>query len=100
TSGPSLTKSRHAPSCGLKERGSCRAKSAATQGALRQAVRWGWLAANVARDARSPTIRRDEVNLPTPDQVLAAITAADEYDADSGVFVRLAAATGARRGEL
>jgi integrase len=77
-----------------------RSAHALIRGALRQAVRWGWLATNVARDARPPTVRRDDVRLPTPAQVLCAIEAAEAYDPEFGMFVRLAAATGARRGEL
>ena len=38
--------------------------------------------------------------MPTTDQVVAAIAAAYRRDATFGTFVRLAAATGARRGEL
>ena len=71
-----------------------RSAHALIRGALRQAVRWGWLATNVARDARPPTVRRGEVTLPTPAQVLRAIEAADAYDPEFGVFVRLAAANG------
>jgi integrase len=77
-----------------------RSAHALIRGALRQAVRWGWLSTNVARDARPPTVRRGEVRLPTPAEVVVAIEAADAYDPEFGAFVRLAAATGARRGEL
>ena len=38
--------------------------------------------------------------LPTPEGIGAAVAAADRRDPAFGVFVRLAAATGARRGEL
>ena len=54
----------------------------------------GWLATNVARDARPPTVHRGEVRLPTPAEILAAIETADAYGPEFGVIVRLAAATG------
>ena len=73
---------------------------AVIRGALRRAVRWGWITSNPARDAAPPTVRHAETVLPTTEQVLAAIDAAYERDETFGMFVRLAAATGARRGEL
>ena len=73
---------------------------AVIRGALRRAVRWGWLTSNPARDAAPPTGRHAETVMPTTDQVVAAIDAAYRRDPKFGTFVRLAAATGARRGEL
>ena len=73
---------------------------AVIRGALRRAVRWGWLTTNAARDAAPPTVRHAETVMPTTDQVVAAIDAAYQRDKTFGAFVRLAAATGARRGEL
>ena len=70
------------------------------RGAMRRAVRWGWLSSNPARDAAPPKVLKTETALPTREQVLAAIDAAGERDPMLGTFVRLAAATGARRGEL
>jgi hypothetical protein len=51
---------------------------------------WGWVPGNVARDARPPTEAA---------QIVLAIETACERDPDFGVFLRLAAATGSRRGE-
>lgn len=73
---------------------------AVIRGALRRAVRWGWITSNPARDAARPTVHHAETVLPTTEQVLAAIDAAYARDETLGTFVRLAAATGARRGEL
>jgi integrase len=79
---------------------SIRSVHALIRGALRQATVWGWVASNVARDARPPTVRRGEIKLPEAAQIVLAIETACERDPDFGVFLRLAAATGARRGEL
>ena len=70
------------------------------RGALSRAVKWGWTNTNPARDASPPTVRRSEPVLPTPDTVLRAIRIAQEDNPAFGLFLRLAAATGARRGEL
>jgi integrase len=73
---------------------------AVLRGAFARAVKWKWLGSNPARDASPPTVRRKEIVLPTAEQIGAAIVQADRLNPDFGVFVRLAAATGARRGEL
>jgi len=73
---------------------------AVMRGAFARAVKWKWIASNPARDASPPTVRRKDINLPTSAQIAAAVTEADRRDPTFGVFVRLAAATGARRGEL
>jgi integrase len=67
---------------------------------LNQAVKWGWCANNPATQASPPTVRRHELHLPTPEQVIALLKAATKRDPDLGCFLRLAAVTGARRGEL
>lgn len=67
---------------------------------LKQAVKWGWLQHNVAVDATPPRLRQKEAQPPSVRQVQSLIASADRYDASFGVFVRLAAATGMRRGEL
>jgi integrase len=69
------------------------------RGALRRAVRWGW-APRTRRDAAPPRVRKTETAIPSVEQVLLAMGAAGERDTLLGTFVRLAAATGARRGEL
>jgi integrase len=73
---------------------------AVLRGAFRLAVRWGWVARNPVVDANPPTVRRKEVGVPAVGDVAAALAEAERRDPVLGTFVRLAAATGARRGEL
>jgi integrase len=73
---------------------------AVLRGAFRLAVRWGWLPRNPAVDANPPTVRRKDVGVPAVEDVAAALAEAERRDPVLGTFVRLAAATGARRGEL
>jgi integrase len=67
---------------------------------LQQAVRWGWLNSNPAALASPPRVRTPQLDLPDPKGVIRLIEGAREHDADFGCFLRLAATTGARRGEL
>jgi integrase len=69
-------------------------------GALGQAVKWGWVAINVAKTASPPTVRAARVVAPTPAQVQALVRAAEERDPVLSALIMLAALTGARRGEL
>lgn len=73
---------------------------AVIRGSLRLAVRWGWLTRNPAIDASPPTVRRSAMTVPTVDQVALALAEAERIDPGFGTFVRVAAATGARRGEV
>lgn len=69
--------------------------------ALGQAVKWGWLTANVADRASPPAPTRAKIVYPSEaqvDRVLAVIEAAE--DREFLTFLLLAGATGARRGEL
>ncbi len=68
--------------------------------ALGQAKRWGWLAVNPAVDASPGRVPRSEVSPPDPERVGQLLKLADEEEPELGVFLRLAASTGARRGEL
>ncbi|MGH2627615.1 MAG: tyrosine-type recombinase/integrase, partial [Anaerolineales bacterium] len=79
---------------------SIRQVHAVVSGALRQAVKWRWIAANPARDASLPPARRSRIEPPSPAKVRAVITAAEEYSPEMGMFIRLAALLGARRGEV
>ena len=65
--------------------------------ALTVGVRWGWLAANPAFIAMPPRSTRRAISPPAPTDVARLIDAAEP---DLGVFVLVAATTGARRGEL
>ncbi len=71
--------------------------------ALGQAVRWEWLSSNPA--GRVDTRKRfagssKPIVPPAPDVVARLLAAAADDDPDFGVWLHLAAATGARRGEL
>lgn len=68
--------------------------------ALQQGVRWRWLARNPADDARPPRATRPSLTPPRPEQVRKLIAVATETDYSFGILLRLAAVTGARRGEL
>jgi integrase len=81
-------------------RSSVRSAHALISGALRDATRWGWLASNPARDARPPTVSQVDTSLPDETQVAALLAEAAQRDPELAVFLRLAAAIGARRGEL
>jgi integrase len=71
--------------------------------ALAQAVRWEWIATNPAD--RVDTRKRfagpaRAIVPPAPDVVARLLDGAADMDHDFGVWLHLAAATGARRGEL
>jgi integrase len=68
--------------------------------ALRQAVRWGWIAANPAADASPPRVRKPDLSPPDVEQVGELLRHANEHLPELGRFLHLAATTGARRGEL
>lgn len=69
-------------------------------GALRQAVKWRWLATSPARDATLPRPTRAAITPPSPEQARTLLGFADEHSLEIGMFIRLAAALGARRGEV
>ena len=68
--------------------------------ALEQAVRWEWIPVNPCVNARPPKQKRASITPPSIEQLVALLDAARDHDPDVGAFVHLAAATGARRGEL
>ncbi len=68
--------------------------------AFRQAVRWGWVATNPAVEATPPRVRKSVHQLPSREQLGAIVKAAHEMDPELAALLRLAAATGARRGEM
>lgn len=65
-----------------------------------QAVKWGLFASNPARDASPPGSVRPQHRAPSTDDVRAVIEAARAVDVQMATYLALAAATGARRGEL
>ena len=68
--------------------------------ALTQAVRWGWVQANVAALARPPVVARPVVATPKPATVRKMLKADEKVSPEFGTYLRLAAITGARPGEL
>ena len=69
--------------------------------ALAQAVTWRLLARNIATDATPPPVPRTEVVALAPEQVALLLDAADHTPSPwLGPWTMLAAATGARNGEL
>ncbi len=68
--------------------------------AFEQGVAWGWIGHNPVHHATPPPVRRRPLRLPRPDDVAALIDAAGEVNAALPVLFRIAAVTGARRGEL
>jgi integrase len=68
--------------------------------ALSQAVRWGWITTNPAAAASPPRVRRESLEIPCADDVGRLIAASAKVNRALPVFLRLAATTGARRGEL
>jgi len=69
-------------------------------GALGLAVRWGYLPHNPAAIARPPARRKAPRKLPTPEQARELRAAAAVDDPEFELFLRLAAVTGLRRGEV
>lgn len=67
---------------------------------LNQGVRWGWIASNPALRTSPPRVGRHEILTPEPKEILTLLREAERTDPDLALFVRLAAVTGARRGEL
>ncbi|HYX44901.1 MAG TPA: tyrosine-type recombinase/integrase, partial [Acidimicrobiales bacterium] len=68
--------------------------------ALAQGVKWGWLTVNPAANASPPRARKQQLDLPDPGDVARLIEAAAKVNPSLPAYFRLAAATGARRGEL
>jgi integrase len=80
--------------------GSVRQVHAVIRRAFRQAVRWGWIASNPATNATPPRAARSMISPPDPSQVEQLIRRAGEAEPPFGRFLRVAAASGARRGEV
>jgi len=68
--------------------------------AFAQAVRWGWVQQNVISRTSPPRQVKTEHTPPDPEQVAELIEQAWSSDPAFGLFLHLAAVTGARRGEL
>ncbi len=68
--------------------------------ALAQAVRWEWIWLNPAANASPPRVPPAEIRPPSPDQVARLLDAVRQKDPALFCFLRLAASTGGRRGQL
>lgn len=68
--------------------------------AVAQGVKWGWLSTNPVANASPPRPRKQQLELPDPADVARLIEAATEVNPSLPTYFRLAATTGARRGEL
>ncbi|MGH9272586.1 MAG: tyrosine-type recombinase/integrase [Ilumatobacteraceae bacterium] len=68
--------------------------------ALTQAVRWGWLNANVAAMARLRSTKVQRRTVMSLEEVRAVMDAAASIDPAAGLMMRVAAVSGARRAEL
>lgn len=68
--------------------------------ALAQAVVWGLVTKNPATGASPGQVDEDEVEPPTPEQVVQLIDEATKLEWWWGLFIHLAAVLGARRGEM
>jgi integrase len=64
------------------------------------AIRWQWMMYNPCRAARPPKVVEAEIRCPEPEEVRRLITYAENADPDLAAYLRLAADSGARRGEL
>lgn len=68
--------------------------------ALAQAVRWGWIDRAVTKQARPPSAPKPNPRKMKTEEIRALIAAAEPDDPILATAIALAAATGARRGEL
>jgi integrase len=68
-------------------------------GALKRAVRWGWLTTNPIVRAEPPPAPRAKPHPPSPEEA-ARILCEAWVDPDWGTLIWLAIVTGVRRGEL
>jgi integrase len=68
--------------------------------ALQQGVKWDLLSRNAAALASPPPVQRAEITIPTTTQIAELYRTAVRENPVFAFYLRLAAATGARRGEL
>jgi integrase len=68
--------------------------------ALRQAVKWDWIDRVPTDRATPPSLVRREMVVPTPEQLVKLVSAAERFDPILASAFALAALTGMRRGEL
>lgn len=79
--------------------GSIRVVHSILGGALKRALRWGWIATNPIVQAEPPSVPKPDPHPPSPDEAARIVNAAWD-DPDWGALIWLAMVTGARRGEI
>lgn len=72
----------------------------ALSSAFRHGIEWGVVDRNPCRGVRPPAIERRDYVIPTREQLVAMLEAADAMPGAAGIWLRLALSTGARRGEV
>lgn len=89
---------------GLRQRGMSPRTINHYHGAIRATFKVGiarkWVTGNPSLATARPTVRASDIAVPSPAQVAAIIATATEDAKEYGMFVRLAADSWARRGEL
>jgi integrase len=73
---------------------------AVLSGALKQAVVWGWIGHNPAKQATAPAVEKPDVKPPSAEDAARLLASAMQESPELGLFLRLAVVLGARRGEL
>ncbi len=68
--------------------------------AFGRAMRYDWLLSNPCASATKPRVHTKEITPPSPQEVKRIIKAAESVNPDLATCLRVAAATGMRRGEL
>lgn len=69
-------------------------------GALKQAVKWGWLTENPARNASPPRLAKPKLTVPEQPVIEKLMALAEEENPDLATFIRVGALVGSRRGEI
>jgi integrase len=67
---------------------------------LNQAVRWEWIPTNPASKASPPRVLKSQRTIPSPQAVRRILEDCEHHDPELACFLRLAAVSGARRGEV
>jgi integrase len=73
---------------------------AVLSGVLKQAVVWGWIGHNPAKQATAPAVEKPDVQPPSAEDAARLLATAMNESPELGLFLRLAVVLGARRGEL
>ena len=85
---------------GASEHSTCRRSTVCCRQRSTGRCATGWMVANPCLQATKPKVDTDEIEPPPPEWVRQLIAEAEGVNEDLAVCLRLAATTGARRGEL